>query len=435
MGYSDLKKINKRRKKSMKKNKGMKIYKQRKKKRGSNSQILSILGTCAVVFGVGIFGYYVVAVPIYELVKSMGESPETVSTDTAPVTDVSVSESVDDFQKIADEIVKTEAVTEAPVTAVSTGTSAAVTTVPVTEITEETKPAVTSAPAAAVKGGCYYLSADDLSNLSSLVDKLNTIEGCSSVAVPLKTTGGRVNYASAVNTASLSGAVSSDLSLYDIVKAINEKGLTPVAELSTVADNIYPATYKKSAYQFDDGYTGEWLDNRAEDGGKPWLSPFSSEAQDYLCALVDEITSSGIKSVICTDTYFPPFREKDLGYIGDIVKSETRYKALTDLINKLSSTASSNGGKTMLCVSASDVFNSSAEVFKPEEFGTMSAVITINMNEFEGETLSSVLNKLEDKAGNMKLVPCLITEGQTDTWVSSSVNTFKSMGYDLYMVK
>ena len=48
----------------MKKNKGMKIYKQRKKKRGSDSQILSILGTCAVVFGAGIFGYYVIAVPM-----------------------------------------------------------------------------------------------------------------------------------------------------------------------------------------------------------------------------------------------------------------------------------------------------------------------------------------------------------------------------------
>ena len=76
----------------MKKNKGMKIYKQRRRRKGSDSQVLSILGTCAVVFGVGIFGYYVVAVPVWQLVKSMGESPQTVISDSAEISENAVSE-------------------------------------------------------------------------------------------------------------------------------------------------------------------------------------------------------------------------------------------------------------------------------------------------------------------------------------------------------
>lgn len=199
----------------MKKNKGMKIYKQRKKKRGSNSQILSILGTVAVVFGVGIFGYYVVAVPIYELVKSMGESPDTITTQTSEA-DIQVTEAVTTtYQKIIEDLkVNTEAVvtiapvtSSAPVTSAVTSETTAVTTV--TEKSVETAPAVvTTAPPVVVKGGCYYLTVSDLSSLSSLTDKLNSIEGFSSVAIPLKTTGGSVNYSSSVNTASLSGAVS-----------------------------------------------------------------------------------------------------------------------------------------------------------------------------------------------------------------------------------
>lgn len=427
----------------MKKNKGMKIYKQRKRKRGGNNQILSILGTCAFVFGVGIFGYYVVAVPVYDLVKSMGEPEKTVSEESPSVTSSYNETPVTTYEKYSDDtevIIQTElpvtsAVTEKNAVSETAVTSTVISTEMTGAVTEAVENTSSPAPAPAVKGGCYYLSVSDISDISALNEKLSSIEGYTSVAIPLKTTGGKVNYASSVSTASLSGAVSSDLTLSEIVNAVTEKGLVPVAELSTVADNIYPMTYKKSAYQFDDGYTGEWLDNRAEDGGKPWLSPFSSEAAEYLCALTDEITSAGIKTVICTDNYFPPFREKDLGYIGEIVKSETRYKGLTDLVNKINSSAASNGGKAMLSVSAADVFNSSAEVFKPEEFGAMPVVVTINMNELSETSVSSVLKKLDEMTGGMKLVPCLITEGQTETWVSSSINTFKSMGYDLYMIK
>ena len=63
----------------MKKNKGMKIYKQRKKKRGNNYQILSILGTVSLVFGAGIFGYYVIAVPIRDVIQSLIENQDTVT--------------------------------------------------------------------------------------------------------------------------------------------------------------------------------------------------------------------------------------------------------------------------------------------------------------------------------------------------------------------
>lgn len=427
---------------SMKKNKGMKIYKQRRRRKGSDSQVLSILGTCAVVFGVGIFGYYVVAVPVWQLVKSMGESPQTVISDSAEISENAVSETTAETETEADAVYEGIQVydnsEDVAVTSVLSESESAPAVTTVSEAVTEavTTAAVTQPPVqAVVKGGCCYLSVSDILSLDALMAKLNSVEGCTSAAVPLKTTGGYVNYASSVNTANLSGAVSSSLSLYDIVKAITEKGLTPVAEISTVADNIYPRTYKKSAYQFDDGYTGEWLDNKAESGGKPWLSPFASEAQEYLSALVEEITAAGIKSVICTDNYFPPFREKDLGYIGEIVKSETRYKGLTDLVNMLNSKAASNGGKVMLSVNAEDVINGTAEVFKPEEFGSMSLVVNIDMNSFSGETLHSVLNKLDAKKGGMKLVPCIITEGQSQSWIDSSVSTIKSAGYDLYMIK
>jgi len=424
----------------MKKNKGMKIYKQRKKKRGTNSQILSILGTCAVVFGLGIFGYYVVAIPVWQLVNSRGETQDTVVSDQAEVAETEVPD-ITTYRKMFEDLdIKVEdsgesapvtsvvPVTEVPVTSAVSEVTSAVTTTAVTTVTAASGQTV-------VKGGCVWLTVPDISSIDALNAKLDSVKGCTSAAVPLKTTGGKIHYASSVSSAVASGAVVSSVSLNDIVKAITDRGMTPVAEFSTVADNIYPRTYKKSAYQFDDGYTGEWLDNKAEKGGKPWLSPFASETQEYLSALVNEITAAGIKSIICTDNYFPPFREKDLGYIGEIVKSPTRYKGLTDLVNKLNSAAGANGGKVMLYASAGDVLNSTSEVFKPEEFGSMSVVVSINMNNFPDENLHSVLTKISEKTGSMKLVPCLITDGQSADSVASLTGTFKSTGYEQYMIK
>ncbi len=427
----------------MKKNKGMKIYKQKKK---NNNQLLSVLLTSALIFGVGVFGYYVVAVPFSNFV----ETYKNKKTDDENLDDIIVAEKQNPEETVPLKTEPPQSDTE-PVAAESSA-AAAVTTVPAVSAVPESTVKVTAevstsavpvqkpeetVPAAPVfdDGGCIRLSAEDISSIDSLRNRLSSIGNYKSVVLPLKVSGGKVYYNSSVNTAHYSGAVVSDTDIDSIVKVCAEKGIAPVAEISTIADNIYPVTYKKSAYQFDDGVTGEWLDNKPENGGKPWLSPFSDQAKNYLSEIVSEISSAGIKKIICTDTAFPSFREKDLGYIGELVQSENRYKGLTDLINLLDQKAGEYNGKVMLYVSASDVLNSSAEVFRPEEFGSMPAVIGINPDDFSGQSAADVMKKVSGKSGSMKLVPCIISEGMSESDISSAVSGLEKAGYDYYMVK
>jgi len=427
----------------MKKNKGMKIYKQKKR---NNNQLLSVLLTAALLFGVGVFGYYVVAVPFSNFV----ETYKNRKTDDDDLNDIIIADKQEPEETVP---LKTEPPHSDSEPFVSSETEeAAVTTVPavsakpdvtvkVTSVSSETtvtvqKPAETE-PAAPVydEGGCIRLSADDISSTDSLRNRLSGIGSYKSVILPLKTSGGRVYYNSSVDTAHYSGAVVSDTDIASIVKVCAEKGIAPVAEISTIADNIYPVTYKKSAYQFDDGVTGEWLDNKPENGGKPWLSPFADQAKNYLSEIVSELSAAGVKKIICTDTAFPAFRDKDLGYIGELVQSENRYKGLTDLINLLDKKAAENNGKVMLYVAASEVLNSSAEVFRPEEFGTMPAVIGINPNDFSGQSAADVMKNVSGKSGSMKLVPCIISDGMSESEITSAVNSLEKAGYDYYMVR
>lgn len=404
----------------------MKIYKQRKKAGGTQNQMVSVLGTCAVLLGVGIFGYSVIAVPLWKLIT--GNEDDQYSS-TADNGSSSVTTTV------------TQTQTQAETEAVTSESTAAQTTAPVTTTTQATTtanstttPAVTQPPVAAkTSGSSYFIGEDAMSDINSLKAALKSAGDYDFAVVPLKVKGGKLLYASQINSASLSGAVSSSVSLSEIVSAIKENGMEPAAEISTIADNIYPTTYKKSAYQFADGVTGEWLDNKPEAGGKPWMSPFSDITKTYLTDIVNEITSQGFSKIICTDTYFPSFRDKDIGYIGDIVKPDTRYKGLTELINSLSSTASSNSADLMLEVSASDVINSTSEVFKPESLGNMYTVIKINMNDFPSLSISDIMTKLKDKSGQMKIVPCIIKSSTSN--MSGVTDSLKKLGYDYYMVK
>lgn len=418
----------------MKKNKGMKIYKQKKRKRKNSNQVVSVIGTCSVLFILSMFGYYAVGKPFYKLMESMKKDNNSVSLEDQSSSDYSKI----DIDNISEE--KVTAVTEVSketVTVKQTVSTSKTTEKPVTKAT--TKAVTTTAttiPDFEGKGGCYYLQVSEFSDPSVLEERLKTVDGFSCVVLPLKVTGGTLYYNSNVESARNAGVIASGASISDLVSVINKAGLVPVAEISTIADNIYPRTYKKSAYQFDDGVTGEWLDNKYENGGKPWTSPFSDLTIEYLSNIVDEITSAGVKAVICTDTYFPPFREKDLGYIGAIVQGPDRYKGLSSLINTLDSRAKNNHAQLLLSVSYNDMVNKTAEVLTdPSEFGNMSLMISVNAGDIDTAGADELYANMKSCAGNMKPVPCILSEGMSAENITSAVRAFESAGCDFYVVK
>lgn len=418
----------------MKKNKGMKIYKQKKRKRKNSSQVVSVIGTCSVLFILSMFGYYAVGKPFYKLMESLKKDNNSVSLEDQSSSDYSKID-IDNISK--ETVTAVTEVSKEEKTTKGTVSTHVTTEKPVTKAT--TKAVTTTATTVPVfegKGGCYYLQVSEFSDPSVLEERLKTVDGFSCIVLPLKVTGGTLYYNSNVDSARNAGVIASGAGISDLVSVINKAGMVPVAEISTIADNIYPRTYKKSAYQFDDGVTGEWLDNKYENGGKPWTSPFSDLTIEYLSNIVDEITSAGVKAVICTDTYFPPFREKDLGYIGAIVQGPERYKGLSGLINTLDSRAENNHAQLMLSVSYNDMVNKTAEVLTdPSEFGDMSLMVSVNAGDIATAGADELYSVMKSCAGNMKPVPCILSEGMSAEDITSAVRAFESAGCDFYVVK
>lgn len=227
------------------------------------------------------------------------------------------------------------------------------------------------------------LKKEALSDINSLRDALQRLPAGAEfeyVSVPLKVSGGDIMYASSVSEAQLSGAVKSSLTLAEITSEIRAAGYKPAAELSLLRDNILPQSYPDTGYTTaDDG--SRWIDDAAESGGKPWISPFSQSAQSYLSAIADEIAASDFDKVICSDVVFPPFRDSDLELLGDEVKDSERYLALTSLVNLMYSKMINGGAAMMLEVSATDLLQGNSEVIQPILLDVNTLILNIDFDE------------------------------------------------------
>ncbi len=237
--------------------------------------------------------------------------------------------------------------------------------------------------ATAMEFRCVGLTADDLKSelaLETAVNRITANTEAEYIMVPLKTSGGNVNYNTTNKRAQLSGAVTSQLGLNEICFAIRTAGYKPVANISLLSDNIYPQTYPESSYKtVDDG--SRWIDNSVENGGKPWISPYTEECKKYISLLVNEISSADFEYIVCSDIVFPEFREGDLELLDDALSDPERYLVLTSLMNTVYSDAMKKSCPAMLEVSAVDIAEGRAEVLQPMLLSISTLIVDINTDE------------------------------------------------------
>lgn len=300
---------------------------------------------------------------------------------------------------------------------------------------------------------CASLASSDLTSENSLISAVSRLSSNSEieyVMVPLKVKGGKLNYASKVNNAVLSGAVQSTLELSKIVEVINDAGYKPVAYLSILNDNIYPQTYPDAGYRtIGDG--SRWLDNSLENGGKPWLSPFSDECKSYISSIVSEVTASGFANIVCGDVVFPPFRESDLSILDEKVNDSERYLALTSLVNSIYSDSVSAKCPAFLEVSAADLVSGKADVFQPMLLQVSTVIININMEElaagldvdgmyyeFKGsasDNIKKILGLLDGKFSDFNVAIRVSGTGVENADAAAIKNAINESGYKSFVLR
>lgn len=296
------------------------------------------------------------------------------------------------------------------------------------------------------------LTTDALTNIESLRSALTKVTadfGVEYISVPLKISGGEIYYASTVNEAQLCGAVKSSLTLSEITSEIRAAGFKPTAEISLLKDNLMPQTYPETGYTTaDDG--SRWIDDSAENGGKPWISPFSDAALMYLGAIGDEIASADFDKAICSDVVFPPFRESDLELLGDEVKSNERYLALTSAANLMYSKLINGGTAMMLEISAVDLLQGNGEVIQPMLLDVNTLVLNVNFDEmgnvvtapgtvyeFTGtasENASKIIGLVQHKLSDYNVVVRFSGQNTDQSELLKAKEVIAEFGYTSYII-
>lgn len=328
------------------KNKGRKIYKTKEKNYYGKTPLgkaLSVGLTVLLIGGIGFIGYSV-AEPVFKYTKKKGDAPEP------------------------------------PPTAASSELLEPTSSAP------KIQPGDPSAETGTVAQPDYkaaVIKTSDLTDKAALkaaIERIPSGQKVEYVEIPLKTQGGKIWYTSSVYYATQSGAIQNYINLSDIIDTVKAAGYHPAALISTFNDNILPKTDGSAGFKTADA-GDQWIDNTPEAGGKPWTSPYSSTAVNYIGDIVTEAAEAGFEKIICSDISYPPFRPSDLALLPPELKEPSRFQALTSAANLFYDRAVRANSTMAVEVSATDILKDNADVIRePLYLNVKSIILSIDVD-------------------------------------------------------
>ncbi|MDE6500550.1 MAG: putative glycoside hydrolase [Ruminococcus sp.] len=383
------------------KNKGRKIYKTKEKNYYGKSpagKFFSALLTILLIGGIGFLGYSV-AGPMINYSRKQGDEdvPETTSQEeTAPQTTAENQES----------------------------------TIP--EVKESEVQAYRS-----VRLNEYEIMNTEA--IKTAIGRIPQEQDIEYIEVPLKLPDGRLTYSTGYED--LPEISDSDLKLSEITRTIRKEGYTPVAYISTFADNTIPEIYPQYSY-LNPETVAVWSDANS----KTWGSPFSENYVKYLEFIVDEISGAGFKKVICSDIKFPVFSDRDLTLLNDSrLESPERYTALTDTENILYNAVTANDSDMFIEVSASDLLSNRTEILDPFFLKSDTIVLDIDLDEISKgvdtgstvyefistptENITKMLELTKEKLSDFNIVVCISGTAYNTAELLRAKDDIAKLGY------
>lgn len=308
------------------------------------------------------------------------------------------------------------------------------------DMPETTTEAVTTAPSqTAGKGYTIAVPSSALANSASLsaFAAKSAAEGYTAAMVQLKDSSGNLRYLSGIEEIQDAEVIKGVLTAEEISKTLSDKGLTPIAVVSVLADNAGCAANPDMSYKVTDEENVSWLDYTYETPIR-WADPASEAAVSYNKAVYDELKNAGFEEIVLTDIIFPDFQDYDRRYIESRYFESGRYKLLADVVPAGAS----------IQVNAEDIlinqFTKTAEVLKNKAALSESRILVrISRAPFStesgypadaGNLLESVMGQAVTRTG-LTLVPMIEKADFTPAEIEDMKETAEKMGYTEFYVR
>lgn len=165
--------------------------------------------------------------------------------------------------------------------------------------------------------------------------------GVNTVFIEFKDADGYLAYKTALTQVPDASKFASD-AVAESLAVLRREGFSVIAGVHCFRDPLAAYAMRTAAVNYDGREGMLWLDNKRENGGKPWLNPFSAQARGYLFDLVEEIAALGVEYILLDSVQLPSASLNLATFTGEELPGAlTRNEALLSFIRKASESAAS----------------------------------------------------------------------------------------------
>lgn len=273
-----------------------------------------------------------------------------------------------------------------------------------------------------------YFPPSVITNSALLDEKLDLLEKTdyNALLFDLKDSNGRILYQSQRELTERTGAqVENAMDLQLFCEKLEERGILPIGRVSAFRDPIAPVKVTEAAVKYMDSDI-LWLDNSREEGGKPWLNPYSDLAQAYISDIASEAVSMGVSRIVLDDVSFPTGFGQEFASYGANPSNLTRSEILSNFVDVMDEQIKSLGAEMYLYIPATAALGANTTYYgtnpltfangrillgvMPAQFGDEFSVdgFTLDKPVLEPyETVSAVLRQLAPDLAGMEVTAML----------------------------
>ena len=279
--------------------------------------------------------------------------------------------------------------------------------------------------AVAVPEEKLYNSIDFYGFLKSLGEEV------SAIVIDMKTQNGTVTYLSDQISVKNAGASHEKaINLKARIDTAKEMDFDVVTRIYAFEDSTAPYNANDMAIRYETAEGILWLDDSVDNGGKPWLNPYSDTAQKYILDIVYDAVDSGADAILLEGMRFPENEGMEYAYFGVGAEEISKAEILAQFSRRIySATVVTEtdliiGFESYSAVTGSDIYGESPLSLSGDGYAPQ-----IDIDDYIGEKFSDdfyfrrapediteVFVKIYEYLGNingLKVLPVFDFEGYT----------------------
>lgn len=288
-------------------------------------------------------------------------------------------------------------------------------------------------------------SALDYFDFLKALDKNTT-----AVVIDMKTKSGTVTYLS--NHTSVVNAGSTHENAVDLgnrIKTARNLGFDVIARIYAFEDSTTPYSANDMAIRYESEEGVLWLDDSVDNGGKPWLNPYSDTAQKYILDIVYDAIDKEVDAILLEGLRFPEDEGMDYAYFGVGAQEKTKGEVLGQFAERVYSTAVLTdtdiiiGYDSFAAITGSQIYGENPLSFSGDGYAPY-----ININDYIGkkinddfnfkkmpEDITEVFDKIYGSLGDVSafnMLPAISCEGFSKAQMSgiwSRIEENNTVGY------